>query len=99
MNMQYRQATSKEQWHNKRQEEPNLTLTTKTHLRITFTANPRPMRGTLSTKAARSVNPRWTNLIQNDINGDAWTLPSKVWINKKSQIYCNGIHLWKIAIS
>jgi hypothetical protein len=45
-----------------------------------ITANP---RGKRPSNVARSVNPRWTNLILHGINGDAGTRSWKVKINKE----------------
>jgi hypothetical protein len=42
------------------------------------TVTPRLTRGIRSSKAARSVNPRWTNLILYGINGDTGTRLWKV---------------------
>jgi hypothetical protein len=47
--------------------------------------NPRPTRGIRSSKAALSVNPRWTNIILYWLMGDTGTRPWKVKANK--QIY------------
>jgi hypothetical protein len=49
---------------------------------VYVTVNPRPARGICSLKAARSVNPRWTNLILHGINVDTGTRTWKVKVNK-----------------
>jgi hypothetical protein len=45
--------------------------------------NRRPAREKRSSKPARSVNPRWTNLILCGINGDTGTRPWKIKVNKQ----------------
>jgi hypothetical protein len=52
----------------------------------TSTVNHRPAHGIRSSKAARSVNPRWTNLILYRVNGDTGTRPWKVKAIKKNKI-------------
>jgi hypothetical protein len=50
--------------------------------RFIYIVNPRLTRGIRSSKAARSVNPRWKNLILYGINGDTGTRPwsKKIYI-------------------
>jgi hypothetical protein len=47
------------------------------------TENPLPMPRIRPSKAARSENPCWTNLILYEINVDTGTQPWKVKVNKQ----------------
>jgi hypothetical protein len=56
--------------------------------------NASPTQGIRALKAARFVNPRWTNLIVDYINGDTGKRPCKVkGINKNIIKYYSDIYL------
>jgi hypothetical protein len=56
-------------------------------IRASLYSEPSSNAGIRSSKVARSVNPRWTNLILYGINGDTGTRPWEVKLrNKKTLI-------------